>query len=173
MAETLYDLTHRRAVRAYKDTPIPRELLEKVAEAGTYAPTAMGSQRACLVVVTNKEERDRIAELNRQVMDGPGDPFYGAPAVIVVFGDMTWPMGAKDGSLIMGNLLNAAQAVGLGSCWIDRAEPVFQTPEGRALMKKWGVPEGYEGVGNCILGYADAEPQPVPRHEGYVIWSEA
>lgn len=172
MAETLFDLTHRRAVRAYQDKPVPKELLDKILEAGTYAPTAMGSQRACIVAVTNKAERDRIAELNRQVMDGPGDPFYGAPVVLVVFGDMTWPLGVKDGSLIMGNLLNAAQAVGLGSCWIDRAEPTFQTPEGRALMKKWGVPEGYEGVGNCILGYAAADPEPVPRHEGYVIWAE-
>lgn len=172
MAETLFDLTHRRAVRQYKSTPVPRELLEQIVQAGTYAPTAMGSQRACIVAVTNKADRDLIESLNRRIMGADVQPFYGAPAVIVVFGDATWPMGVKDGSLIMGNLLNAAQAVGLGSCWIDRAEPVFQTPEGRELMKKWGVPEGYEGVGNCIVGYADAEPQPVPRHEGYVIWDE-
>ena len=69
----------------------------------------------------------------------------------------------------MGNLLNAAQAVGLGSCWIDRAEPVFETPKGRALLKKWGVPEGYIGIGNCILGYPDEAPEPAPRHEGYII----
>lgn len=173
MAETLYDLTHRRAIRRYKDTPVPRALLDKVLEAGEYAPTARGSQRACIVAVTNRAERDMVEELNRQILGMPdATPFYGAPVVIVVFADMTWPMGVRDGTLIMGNLLNAAQAVGLGSCWIDRAEPAFQTEQGRALMKKWGVPEGYEGVGHCILGYADDAPQPAPRHEGYVIYAD-
>ena len=169
MKETLYDLKHRRAIRKYKQTPVRREDLEAVLEAGTYAPTARGSQRACLVSVTNKADRNAVSELNRRVMGADDDPFYGAPAVVIVFADGTWPMAAKDGSLIMGNLLNAAQAVGLGSCWIDRAEPVFATPEGRALMKKWGVPEGYVGIGNCILGYPDETPAPAPRHEGYII----
>jgi len=169
MKDTLYDLKHRRAVRKYKPVPVRREDLEAVLEAGIYAPTARGSQRACLVSVTNKEDRDAVSELNRGIMGADYDPFYGAPAVVIVFADGTWPMAVKDGSLIMGNLLNAAQAVGLGSCWIDRAEPVFETPKGRALLKKWGVPEGYIGIGNCILGYPDEAPEPAPRHEGYII----
>lgn len=169
MKETLFDLTHRRAVRKYKSDPVRREDLDAVLEAGVYAPTAMGSQRACLVAVTNKADRDAAARLNQGIMGVDFDPFYGAPAVVIVFADGSWPMTVKDGSLIMGNLMNAAQAVGLGSCWVDRAEPVFATPEGRALMKKWGVPEGYVGVGNCILGYPDETPEPKPRHEGYVI----
>ena len=172
MKSTLEDLRTRRAVRSYNDEPVTREELDLVLEAGTWAPTAMGSQRACIVAVLNREERDLLSRLNAGIMGADADPFYGAPVVLVVFGDGTWPMAVKDGSLIMGNLMNAAHAVGLGSCWIDRAEPVFETEEGRALMKKWGVPEGYVGVGHCILGHTDAAPEPKPRREGFVIYSE-
>ena len=172
MKSTLEDLKTRRAVRSYNDEPVTREELEAVLEAGTWAPTAMGAQRACIVAVTNKADRDAVSRLNAGVMGNDGDPFYGAPVVLVVFGDGTWPMAVKDGSLIMGNLMNAAHAIGLGSCWIDRAEPVFETEEGKALMKKWGVPEGYIGVGNCILGHTDAQPEPKPRKADFVLWAE-
>ncbi len=172
MKSTLTDLLTRRAVRKYTDEPVSREALDAVLEAGTYAPTARGEQRACIVAVTNKADRDAISRLNAGVMGMDADPFYGAPVVCVVFADGTWPMAQKDGSLVMGNLMNAAHALGLGSCWIDRAEPVFETEEGKALMKKWGVPEGYVGVGNCILGHAAETPEPKPRKEGWIIRAE-
>ena len=172
MKSTLEDLKTRRAVRSYNAEPVTREELDAVLEAGTYAPTAMGMQRACIVAVTNKEDRDAISRLNAGIMERDADPFYGAPVVCVVFADSTWPMTVKDGSLIMGNMLNAAHAIGLGSCWIDRAEQVFQTEEGKALKAKWGVPEEYVGVGNCILGHTDEKPEPKPRKEGYVIYAE-
>jgi nitroreductase len=169
MQETLKDLKTRRAVRKYKPDPVAPELLNAVLEAGTYAPTAMGAQRACIVAITNKAQRDQVSRLNAGIMGREDDPFYGAPVVCVVFADNSWPMAVKDGSLIMGNLLNAAHAVGLGSCWIDRAQPVFETEEGKALMAQWGVPAEYIGVGNCILGYPDDEPAPAPRKDGYII----
>ena len=172
MKSTLEDLKTRRAVRSYNDRPVTREELDAVLEAGLWAPTARGEQRACIVAVLNKAERDTLSRLNAGVMGMDVDPFYGAPVVLVVFGDGTWPMAVKDGSLVMGNLMNAAHAVGLGSCWIDRAEPVFETEEGRALKKKWGVPEGYVGVGHCILGHTDEQPAPKPRKEGRVIYAE-
>ena len=172
MKTTLEDLKTRRAIRSYNDEPVTREELDAVLEAGTYAPTARGEQRACIVAVLNREERDLLSRLNARVMGMDADPFYGAPVVLVVFGDGTWPMAVKDGSLVMGNLMNAAHAVGLGSCWIDRAEPVFESEEGKALMAKWGVPEGYVGVGHCILGHTDAKPEPKPRKEGWVIYAE-
>ena len=172
MRSTLEDLKTRRAVRSYTDEPVTREELDAVLEAGTYAPTAMGMQRVCIVAVTNRQERDELSRLNAGVMGRDGDPFYGAPVVLVVFGDGTWPMAVKDGSLVMGNLMNAAHAIGLGSCWIDRAEPVFESAEGRALMEKWGVPEGYVGVGHCILGHTDAAPEPKPRKEDYIIYAD-
>ena len=169
MKETLIDLKARRAIRSYTDEPVSKEALDAVLEAGLYAPTARGEQRAVIVAVTNKAVRDELSKMNAAVMGMDADPFYGAPVVCVVFGDGTWPMAVKDGSLVLGNMMNAAHAVGLGSCWIDRAEPVFASERGRALMKEWGVPEGYVGVGHCILGHAAASPEPAPRKEGRVI----
>ena len=172
MKSTLEDLKTRRAIRRYNDEPVTREELDAVLEAGTYAPTARGEQRVCIVAVTNRAERDAVSRMNAAVMGYSGDPFYGAPVVLAVFGDGTWPMAVKDGSLVLGNLMNAAHAVGLGSCWIDRAEPVFESEEGRALMAKWGVPEGYVGVGHCILGHTDEKPEPAPRKEGFVLYAD-
>lgn len=172
MKSTLDDLKTRRAIRRYTDEPVTRAELDAVLEAGLYAPTAMGMQRACVVAVTNRADRDAISRLNAAVMGRDDDPFYGAPVVLVVFADGSWPMAVKDGSLVMGNLLNAAHAVGLGSCWIDRAEPVFETEEGKALMKKWGVPEEYVGVGHCILGHADEQPEPKPRRDGFILYAD-
>ena len=171
MRSTLDDLKTRRAVRSYTDEPVAREELDAVLEAGTYAPTARGLQQACIVAVTNRADRDAISRLNAAVMGMDGDPFYGAPVVCVVFADGSWPMTVKDGSLIMGNLLNAAHAIGLGSCWIDRAEQVFESDEGKALKKKWGVPDEYVGVGHCILGHTTENPEPAPRKEGYIIYA--
>ena len=173
MNAVLDSLKTRRSIRKYKPEPITRQELDAVLEAGIYAPTARGAQRACIVAVTDKADRDAISRLNGAVMGNPNDPFYGAPTVCVVFADGTWPMAQKDGSLVMGNMLNAAHALGLGSCWIDRAQQVFETEEGKALMKKWGVPEEYVGVGHCILGYPDGEPMEAkPRKEGYIIYAE-
>ena len=169
MKDTMKDLLTRRAVRSYTDEPVSKEDLDAVIEAGLYAPTARGEQKALIVAVTNKAVRDEIAKLNAGIMGMDADPFYGAPVVCVVFADSSWPMTVKDGSLVMGNMLNAAHALGLGSCWIDRAEPVFETEEGKALKKAWGVPDEYVGVGNCILGHAAALPEPAPRKDGRVI----
>ena len=122
MSEALEVMRQRRSVRSYKADPIPRELLEKVLEAGTYAPTGMGRQSPIILAVTDKALRDRIAKLNAAVMGRDNDPFYGAPAVLVVLADKSVPTYLYDGSLVMGNLLNAAHDVGLGACWIHRAK---------------------------------------------------
>ena len=75
----------------------------------------------------------------------------------------------EDGSLVLGNMMNAAFSLGVGSCWIHRAKEEFESPEGKALLKEWNIPENYEGVGHCILGYADMEyPEPKPRKKDYV-----
>ncbi len=172
MADTLYDLKHRRAIRKYLPEPVKQEHLDAVLEAGLYAPTARGLQRACIVVVRDKAQRDLLSELNRAVMGADIDPFYGAPMLLVVFGDGSWPQAVKDGSLVLGNLMNAAQAVGLGSCWIDRAEPVFESEQGQALKKQWGVPDEYVGVGHCILGYPAETPEAKPRRENFIIYAD-
>ena len=169
MNAALDNLLTRRSVRKYKPDQITEAELDAVLEAGMYAPTAMGWQSPFMVAVTNKEDVAALSRMNAAVMGRDGDPFYGAPAVIVVFADGDKPSGVQDATLVMGNLLNAAHAVGLGSCWINRALEVFETDEGKALLKKWGVEGNWVGVGHCILGYADDTPEAKPRKENYFI----
>lgn len=163
------DLLTRRSVRKYTDRQVEDEKLDKVLTAGLYAPTGMNNQAPVMVAVRDKATRDKLSRMNAAVMGASGDPFYGAPCVIVVLSDperMTW---VEDGSLVLGNLMNAAHSLGLGSCWIHRAKECFDTPEGKALLRAWGVPESYRGVGNCILGYAAEEPEAKPRKSGRII----
>ena len=169
MNEIITSLKTRRSIRRYTDQPIPDAALDAVLEAGLYAASGMNNQQAVLVAVRDKETRDQLAKLNAAVMGSDRDPFYGAPCVIVVLSDpskMTW---VEDGSLVIGNLMNAAHSLGLGSCWIHRAKEVFDTPEGKALLKSWGLPENLRGVGNCILGYAAEEPPVKPRVPGRIV----
>ena len=172
MKEAYENLLTRRSVRAYRDEPVPRAVLEQIVEAGRYAPSGMGRQPCVFVAVEDRETRDLLSRLNAAVMGTENDPFYGAPTVVVVLADRTAPTYLYDGSLAMGNLMNAAHALGVDSCWIHRAKEVMASPEGRALLAKWGLGEQYEGIGNCVLGYAAAPLAPAkPRREGNVIWA--
>ena len=167
--EAMNNLLERRSIRKYSDRQVEQELLDQVLEAGLYAASGMNSQVSVMVAVTDKETRDQLSKMNAAVMGAENDPFYGAPCVIVVLGDperYTW---VEDGSLVMGNLMNAAHALGLGSCWIHRARQMFDSEEGKALLKKWGLPETLQGVGNCILGYSAEDPTPKPRREGRIV----
>jgi len=169
MNEAMHNLLTRRSVRKYTDQQVPDELLDQVLTAGLYAPTGMNRQNVIMVAVRDKETRDLLSKLNAAVMGSDRDPFYGAPCVIVVLGDGdSYPI-VENGSLVLGNLMNAAHAVGLGSCWIHRAKQVFDSPEGKELLKKWGLPQHLQGVGNCILGYAEEEPEAKPRLEGRIV----
>lgn len=172
--EALKNLKERRSVRTYDpNKQVPKELVELICEAGTYAPTAMNKMSPYIVVVQDKETIEYMSKLNAAVMGRDIDPFYGAPTVLVVLADKAVAgTYVYDGSLVMGNLMNAAHAVGVSSCWINRAKEVFDSPEGKALLAKWGLPETCEGIGNCILGFnTGADPEAKPRKEGYVIWA--
>ena len=177
MNTTMQDLLTRRSIRSYTDQMPPKEVIEEICEAGTYAPTGMNRQSPIIIAVTNREVRDRLSKLNAGVFgkDNDMDPFYGAPVVLVVLADSTAAMTWKeDGSLVMGNLLNAAHAKGLGSCWIHRAREVFETEEGKAILAGLGIDtDKYVGIGNCILGYVNGDyPVARPRKENYVYWIE-
>lgn len=172
MNTTLEDLKNRRSCRSFQPRQLAREELDAVLEAGTYAPTGMGTQSPVIVAVQDREIIARMSRLNAAVMGMDIDPFYGAPTVLVVLVPRDAMTGTEDGSLVLGNLLNAAGALGLGSCWVHRAREVFETEEGKALLRQWGLDEGYVGVGNCILGYRNDEmPEAAPRKENYVIYS--
>lgn len=167
--DAMQNLLQRRSVRKYTERQVPEELLDQVLEAGIYAASGMNSQVSILVVVTDRETRDQLSRMNAAVMGTETDPFYGAPCVVVVLADperYTW---VEDASLVMGNLMNAAHAVGLGSCWIHRARQMFDSDEGKALLKKWGLPETLRGVGNCILGYPQELPEPRERKAGRIV----
>lgn len=169
MLETIQDLKTRRSCRGYKEEQISEEQLNQILEAGTYAPTGMGMQSPIMVVVQDKETIAQLSRMNAKIMGTDGDPFYGAPTVVIVLADKNRPTYLEDGSLVMGNLMNAAHAVGVDSCWIHRAKEVFESEAGQALLKEWGIEGDYVGVGNCILGYRDGElPKAKPRKENYI-----
>lgn len=171
MNQTISDLVTRRSVRAFRSEPIPQEVLEQILEAGTYAPTGMGRQSPIILAVTNRELRDRLSAMNAKIMGVEGDPFYGAPVVLVVLADQQVATHVYDGTLVMGNLMLAAHALGVGSCWIHRAKEEFQSPEGKAILKELGIQGAYEGIGHCILGYPEGTvPQAAPRKDGYVYY---
>lgn len=169
MNQTLTTLKQRCSTKKYLPKQVPDTLLDAVLESGLYAPSGMNNQKVVTVAVRDKETRDLLSRLNAQVMGASADPFYGAPCVIVVLSDPARSTWVEDGSLVMGNLMNAATALGLGNCWIHRAREVFDSPEGKTLLKKWGLPEHLRGVGNCILGYADGEPAKKPREKNRIL----
>ena len=168
--EIIKALKTRRSVRAYKPEQITDDELRTVLDAGTWAPTAKGFQDPWIVAVQNPALLERISRMNREVWGKDVDPFYGAPTYVLVFASdpEKWKNSVPDGTLVLGNMMLAAHAIGLGSCWINREREMFATPEGRALMAELGLPEGLIGVGALALGYPAAPPRaPKPRKENY------
>ena len=166
----LQALKTRRSIRSFKPEQITDDELKAVLEAGTWAPTAMGYQDPWIVAVQNPALLERISRMNRQVWGRDIDPFYGAPTYVLVFASdpEKWKNGVPDGTLVLGNMMLAAHAIGLGSCWINREREMFATDEGRALMAELGLPEGLIGVGALALGYPATPPRdPKPRKENY------
>ena len=159
----------RRSCRSYKPEQITDEQLNVVLEAGTYAPTSRGLQSPFIVAVQNDVLKERLAQMNAEVMGVTTNPYYDAPTYVLVFVPEDAPNGVQDASLVLENMMLAAHAQGLGSCWIHREREMFATEEGKELMRQWGLPEGLVGIGALSLGYPDSEPSPAkPRKEGYV-----
>lgn len=160
----------RRSIRAYSDKLVPADIVRRICNAGLYAASGNGMQSTIVVAVSDKGTRDKMSALNAAVLGQEGDPFYGAPVVLTVLARAEAGTHLQDGSLTMATLMLAARAEGLGSCWVHRAKEQFEGEEGRVLYRELGIPEGYVGIGNCILGYpADGFPEADARHEGRVI----
>lgn len=170
MNEALQVIYERRSIRKYKPEQITKAELDAVLKAGVCAPTGMNRQSPIIVVLQKSEDIAYLSSLNAKVRNSSSNPFYGAPTALVVLAEADSSFAVQDGSLVMGNMMNAAKAVGLGSCWINRAKEVFETEEGKALLKKWGIEGDYVGIGNCILGYADEEPEMKPRKTNYIYY---
>ena len=171
MNDVLETIKSRRSIRKYKSDMVPQDKLEKIIEAGTYAATGMGKQSPIIVAVTNKELRDQLSAMNAKIMGVNSDPFYGAPVVLIVLADKNRPTYLYDGSLVMGNLMLEAEAQGVGSCWIHRAKEEFESEGGKEILKSLGIEGDYEGIGHCVLGYADGPaPKAAPRKDSYVYY---
>lgn len=177
MNDVIKNMMERRSIRKFKPDMVPKELIDQVIEAGIYAPSGKNDQAAIVVAITNKEIRDKLANDNREIGGWPEgfDPFYGAPVVLVVLGKKAHFTSIYDGSLVMGNLMNAAHSLGLGSIWIHRAKEEFEMEEYKRLLSDIGVEGEWEGIGHCVLGYADTEagePKAPARKEGRVFFVE-
>lgn len=169
--ETMTTLKSRRSCRAYKPEHIEEEKLNAIIEAGTYAPTGMGKQSPIIIAVKDEAVKAKLSRMNAEIMGMEIDPFYGAPELLIVLADKSMPTYIYDGSLVMGNMMNAAEALGVASCWIHRAKEEFETEEGKEILKSLGIEGDYEGIGHLVLGYA-AKPaaKPAPRKENYVFY---
>lgn len=173
MNETLKVLETRRSCRNFKPEQVPEDDLKAIIKAGTYAATGMGKQSPIIIAVTDKSLRDELSEENRKIggWDEGFDPFYGAPVVLIVLANKAVPTYVYDGSLVMGNLMNAAESLGVSSIWIHRAKEEFESDFGKNILKKLGINGDYEGIGHCALGYAAEAPQnAAPRKEDYVYF---
>ena len=166
-------LCERRSVRAYLPKQVEDEKLEAILRAGKYAPTGRGRQSPRMVVVRAGETLDRLEKMNAVIMGTPeAKPFYGAPIAVIVLADRTVPTYFEDGCLVMGNLMNAAFALGVDSCWIHRAREEFESEEGKELLRAWGIEGDYVGIGHCILGYRAGElPEAKARKSDYVVFA--
>lgn len=173
MNDTLKILEGRRSCRNFKADMIEPEKLDEILRAGSYAATGMGKQSPIIIAVTNKELRDKISEENRKIggWSEGFDPFYGAPVILIVLADKKVPTYMYDGSLVMGNLMNAAESVGVNSIWIHRAKEEFESDFGKNILAKLGIEGDYEGIGHCALGYAAAQlSEAAPRKDNYVYY---
>ncbi len=175
MNEVIRAMEERRSIRKFLPDMPGKEDLEQIVEAGLYAASAMGRQATVTIAVTNRELRDRLSEANRKIGGWPEgfDPFYGAPAVLIVLAKADLPTRVYDGSLVMGNMMLAAYSLGLGSVWIHRAKEEFEQNEWKALLKELGVEGEWEGIGHCVVGFMDGDlPRPADRKPGRVFWVE-
>lgn len=160
----------RRSTRSFKPDPVPENLLDAVLEAGTYAPTGMNRQSPVIIAVSDKKYREKLSKLNAAVMGVDSDPYYGAPTVVLVLADPKASTFVEDGSCVLENMMLASHACGLGSVWIHREREIFDSEDGKAILREWGLPKALRGVGSVALGYPAADPAPrSPRKDGYIV----
>ena len=171
MNPVIQAMVDRRSIKSYESRQVSEELLEQILQAGIHAATGMGKQSPVIVVLQDREAVSELEKMNAAIMGAEGShPFYGAPTVLVVLADASIPTAVYDGSLVLGNMLLAASALGLGGCWIHRAKEEFESDAGKALLREWGLQGDYIGVGHCIVGYPAADPAPAkPRKSDYIL----
>ena len=153
MNPAIENLITRRSIRKFKSDPVPKDLIRQIIEAGLYAPSGRNYQSTIIIAVTNQELRNKISKINCRIggWKDDFDPFYGAPVILIVLANREYPNYIYDGSLTMGNILNAAHSLGLGSCWIHRAKQEFDMPEFQEILRSLSIEGNFEGIGHCAL----------------------
>lgn len=171
MNEVLQAIQTRRSIRKFKPDMPRREDIGQIVEAGLYAASGMGRQSSIILAVTDRAARDQLAAANARIggWEAGFDPFYGAPVILIVLAPKREANRVYDGSLVMGNLMLAAHALGLGSIWIHRAREEFEQADYKKLLRDLGIEGEWEGIGHCAIGYIDGEaPAAAPRKPGRV-----
>lgn len=166
MNQTIKTMLERRSVRKYKAMPVSDELLQTITNVGIWTMSGMNMQSVQLVVVRSPEMLARLVAVAEDFPNRGGNPFYGAPVVILAFAAQDACAPVQDASLALGNMANAAFSLGLGSCWINCVKDIFSQGEGETLRKELLPDMKYIPVGSLAVGYADEEPAPKPRIEG-------
>ena len=172
MNDIIKAMKERRSIRAFKPDMPSEEDLNLIIEAGLYAASGMGKQATKIIAVTNRDLIDKLRVDNRNIMgmDDSYDPFYGAPALLIVLADKECFTGIYDGSLVMGNMMLAAHSLGLGSIWIHRAKEEFEMESYKELLRDLGIDGEWEGIGHCAVGYSAIDlPEAPERKEGRVF----
>lgn len=171
MNEVIKNMLTRVSVRDFKSDMIPSETLDLIIEAGKSAPTGRNRQSPIIISVTDKAVRDKISKKNAEIMGTDGDPFYGAPVILIVLADKSVPTYIYDGTLVMENLMLSAHSLGIASCWIHRAKEEFEDSFGKEILDSLGIKGEYEGIGHVALGYANCVlPEPKTRKSNYVYY---
>lgn len=180
----------RRSIRKYTDERIPKECLDKIIEAGLYAPNAGGGQRSMLLVIDGPDLVEKIGRLNASCMhrerliggyvsaEQPSliddvrikSGFYGAPTVVAIFAQKHFLYNTADAFCIAENVVLASHSLGISSCIVARGEETFETVEGKSFLEKWNVDENMECKCFVTLGYVDGPyPKEKERRKGRVM----
>jgi len=171
MKNIIETIKSRRSIRKFKPDMVEQDKIDQITEAGLYAASGRNNQGSKIIIIKNKNLRDKMSATIAKIKGKPADfdPFYGAPVILLVLGDKDYFTGIYDGSLVMGNMMLAAHALGLGSCWVHYAKQEFEMPEYRDLLRSLNIPDNYEGIGHCVIGYPDGPlPDAAPRKENRV-----
>ena len=186
--ELLELVKYRRSIRRYQDKQIPKTDLEKIIEAGTYAPNAGGGQRSMIIGIHNAALAEKIGKMNLagfdrnklsgsyvskeqpSIIDDPSmkSGFYGAPTVCIVFAQKNFLYSIPDAFCCAENMVLMATELGISSCIVARGEETFDSEMGTALLREWNIPENYIARCFVLLGYVSGEyPGEKPRKAGH------
>jgi nitroreductase len=168
--EAIELLKTRRSVRKFKPGEIDDAVLGRVLDTAVYAPTGRGLQAPQIIVVHDEETLAQLRRMNAAILGSGKDPYYGAGTIILVLSPNDVTTYIEDGACVLAYMMLAAHAEGLASVWVHREREMFDSPEGKALKKKWGIPDKFEGIGSLAVGYADGDyPKAAPRRDGYIL----